>query len=628
MKNHIIIVSLFSLLIFFGCTKEESIHAFTFQDEAYEYKWALTELNPDLPSDWSPYNYLVLEIKVSSPQNFEFGFTTENGLLTKSIYPFSGAWIRFVIPLDFYRRENTKGSEMSDTWNQPQAVGWMNIYGGGFGRLKGIDSIYVKMETPLRNPTLVIRSVTLSKSEVKEMVMESTKMVDEFGQWIPKKWSGKALSIDDLKRAWADEESTLEKGSFNYSKYGGYLNTQEEATGFFRVENIDGKWWFIDPEGHLFLAAGMNGVNRGTWTRTEKHENIFNELPPEEFRRPARSGSSSPNVSFSAWNLYRRFGDDWKSKWKDMAVLRMDAWGLNAINWSDPVLNDRKAYAKFLYGWGIEEGIMGMPDVYSQEFYENADRVASENCAPLKEDPWLLGYFIGNEPPWPGRESLLVDNILQGPETATRKVIEDYLTEEDTPERRKIIVHKTFKKFLEIINKAIKRYDPNHLNMGIRFGGSPSEDIMKMAKVFDVYSFNSYKYEIAPDYLDNIKKLTGLPILIGEFHFGTPGRGMAPGLSQVLNMHERGVAYQHYVEVAFSHPSLVGAYWFIWRDEPNTGRNDGENYNIGIVDVTDQPYPDMVEALKTTNNHLFDIHSGNVKPAERLPKGRISKEDE
>ena len=27
----------------------------------------------------------------------------------------------------------------------------------------------------------------------------------------------------------------------------------------------------------------------------------------------------------------------------------------------------------------------------------------------------MLGYFIGNEPPWPGRESQLVDAILAGP---------------------------------------------------------------------------------------------------------------------------------------------------------------------------------------------------------------------
>ena len=621
----------FFLMVFLflsGCYKPDKTYSVTFNDNLTKYKWAIAELNPDLPSDWSSYKYLVLEMKISSPQRFKLGFTTENGLLTKTIHPFPGAWIRMAIPLDFYRSENTKGSEMASTWNQPGAVGWMNIYGGGFGPLRGIDSIYVEIETPLRNPTMVIRSVTLSKNEVKEMVLESKPLVDQFGQWIPDEWPGKAHSIDDLKQAWNEEDNGMQPGTFQYSRYGGYLNTQVDATGFFRVEEIDGKWWWVDPEGHLFLAAGMNGVNGGTFTRTEKRKEIFTELPPEEFRRPARDGSSSPNVSFSAWNLYRRYGDDWKNNWKNMAVRRMDAWGLNAVNWSDPVLNDSKAYAKFLYGWGIEEGIMGMPDVYSQEFYDNADRITAKQCTPLKDDPWMLGYFIGNEPPWPGRESLLVDNILKGPETATRKVVADYLAEEDTPERRKAIVYKTFEKFLTVINDAIKRHDSNHLNMGIRFGGSPSEDIIKMASVFDVYSFNSYKYEITPDYFDRIYQLTGRPILIGEFHFGTPGRGLAPGLSQVEDLHERGVAYSHYVENAFAHPALIGTYWFIWRDQPNTGRNDGENYNIGVVDVTDKPYPDMVNALKTTHNRLFDIHLGNVKPVALLPEGRIGKDEE
>ena len=310
-----------------------------------------------------------------------------------------------------------------------------------------------------------------------------------------------------------------------------------------------------------------------------------------------------------------------------MTLRRMEAWGLNAITWSDTSLNDIRAYTKFIYGWGIEDGIMGMPDVYSQEFEDNADKIAAEQCAPLKNDPWMLGYFIGNEPPWPGRELLLVDNILSGPESDTRKKLENFLAVEDTPERRKTFVFNTFEKFLKIINSAIKKYDPNHLNMGIRYGGTPSDEIIKLASVFDVYSYNSYQYEISQEYLDHVYDLTGLPILIGEFHFGTPGRGLAPGLSQVENLSERGVAYSHYVENAFAHAALIGTFWFIWRDQPNTGRNDGENYNIGIIDVTDQPYPEMINALNKTHKRLFDIHSGIIKPVSKLSKGMIEKDE-
>jgi hypothetical protein len=35
-----------------------------------EQRWTLKELNPEWPSDWSGWNYLVLEMKTSTPQRF------------------------------------------------------------------------------------------------------------------------------------------------------------------------------------------------------------------------------------------------------------------------------------------------------------------------------------------------------------------------------------------------------------------------------------------------------------------------------------------------------------------------------------------------------------------------------
>ena len=51
-------------------------------------------------------------------------------------------------------------------------------------------------------------------------------------------------------------------------------------------------------------------------------------------------------------------------------------------------------------------------------------------------------------------------------------------------------------------------------------------------------------------------------------------------------------------------PELVGTHWFQWADQPSTGRFDGENYNIGLVDVTDRPYADLVGALKQTHRRV------------------------
>jgi hypothetical protein len=47
---------------------------------------------------------------------------------------------------------------------------------------------------------------------------------------------------------------------------------------------------------------------------------------------------------------------------------------------------------------------------------------------------------------------------------------------------------------------------------------------------------------------------------------------------------------------------------------------DGENYNIGLVDVTDRPYADLVEAMRTTHRRLQAVHSGAVAPFDSKPR--------
>ena len=67
-------------------------------------QWTLKELNPDLPSDWTGYDFLVLEFRASSSQRFELGLQTADQLISKRIHPFPGVWVRAAIPLRFYRR--------------------------------------------------------------------------------------------------------------------------------------------------------------------------------------------------------------------------------------------------------------------------------------------------------------------------------------------------------------------------------------------------------------------------------------------------------------------------------------------------------------------------------------------
>ena len=40
-------------------------------------------------------------------------------------------------------------------------------------------------------------------------------------------------------------------------RFGGYAAGRRKATGFFRVQNDNGIWWFIDPQGRRFIQVGL-----------------------------------------------------------------------------------------------------------------------------------------------------------------------------------------------------------------------------------------------------------------------------------------------------------------------------------------------------------------------------------
>lgn len=578
-----------------------------------EQKWELKEVNPQLPSDWRDYGYLVLEMKASSAQRFSLGLVSDARVQRRQIQPLPNVWIQAAIPLQYYRSPNRSGHDLASVGKVPRNSFWMSTW-GAYGPLDSVTGISVSMQQPLGSPTLEIRSVTLSKEDAGSDVLEGKPLVDKFGQWVHEDWPGKAKSLEGLQSDWKAEKESATPGEFGWCEYGGYKNTQAKGTGFFRVEEVNGRWWFVDPDGHLFFSTSSTCMGAGSGdARWKGRENYYEELPPANLE----GGRRSP-AGFYGWNLARRHGTNAPREWAEFALQRMSSWGLNTIgNWSDPVLWDmhKKAYQVNLGGWGMQGGYLGMPDVYSEEFARVADRDAAAQCAPRKNDPWLLGYFIANEPPWPGRESLVVDMILEGKASAIQKEAKVFLADGDTPQKRKLFIYAAFRKFLDVTMAAIRKHDPNHLILGLRFGGEvPPMEMLDACKVFDVYSMNVYSTSVSAKNMQAIYDVLHRPILVGEFHFGMPGRGLAAGLVQTRDLAERGTAYRYYVEQAAAFPAFIGSSWFQWVDQPATGRMDGENYNIGLVDVTDRPYKDMVEAMRVTHARLQAVHAGKTEP--------------
>jgi hypothetical protein len=595
-----LLISIQIIFSFSFAANAQEVRKLSFNGTLSEVRLAVKDMNPALPTDWTSYSYLVMEMRTSSPQRFSLWLYRTDGTPGRiKIQPFGqNVWFKASLPIKYFLSMDQSGNDLASATNRRTNSYWFSI-AGPFGGLNNIESIGFAMPYPVNKPTIEIRSMHLSKQDEGSEFLEKTPVLDEFNQWAWSDWPGKIKSKEQLDKELADEEKTWGSSTdFNYCEYNGYKDTKAKATGFFRVEQIDGKWWFVDPHGHLFLSSGANGAGAGFGIRPGGQVSI----PAQRTGQPGNIGNVPPQTPASTPQ---------NNSSPNRITPRLKAWGMTTGGSGMP-------YTVMMRWPRTGINIFGLPDVYDENFAGAIDKSANTQCTPLKNDPFLLGYFVGNEPAFDGRESEVVDIILAGPNSAIQNKLKEFLAQGDSPKRRVEFVMTTFNKYLDMTVAAIKKYDPNHLTLGIRFGSTVSDELLQTGKKFDVCSINVYEYEPMAQ-LDRAYRYCGRPILIGEFHIGVPANGLGAGLVQAKDQVERGKAYRYYMEQAASVNCFLGAYWFTWRDEPVLGRMDGENYNIGFVDVNDRPYKELVEAAKETNKRLLDVHSGKIVPFNQRP---------
>ncbi len=369
-------------------------------------------------------------------------------------------------------------------------------------------------------------------------------------------------------------------------------------------------------------------------TNVEHREFLFEELPPAgpAWLTPAK------DVSFYIANIMKRYGDGWEGKWTANILARLKSWGFNTVaNWSDHDLatNSGMPYVLPLQGWTTKKEFpfpYDFPDVFSEEFARNVDAAARRQCVPLKDDPHLIGWFIGNEPRWArdfGALQSWPDMVLNDPEpSATKDELKRLLAADpagaDTVKKQ--FLYTCGRKYFETILAAIRKYDPNHLVLGIRFAGKPDREWIEMSKMFDTFSLNVYAADLKPDaaQIAEYTAISGRPVVIGEFTAAAPGRGLE-GLfyyvHKVRDQAERGKAYRYYVEAAAADPNIIGAHWFQMVDDLPTGRpSDEERLNYGFINVIDLPYGDLVNAARETHRRMYDLKFGKVKPYQEKPR--------
>ncbi len=475
--------------------------------------------------------------------------------------------------------------------------------------------------------------------------------IDEFGQFIHMDWPGKTHSLEELIAHGKAEEKDLaaHPGPADRDRYGGWIAGPElRATGFFRVQKYRGKWWMVDPQGRLFWSHGIDCVRSANATPITDREHYYRNLPEADspFAKFYGTGSWAPHgyykdhspyktYDFSQANFLRKYGRNWEKALAEITHRRLKSWGMNTIaNWSDssiylmrktPYVCTVSYSAKRLEG---SEGYWGkFYDVFDPSFRQALRRQLASEKSKTAGDPWCIGYFVHNELSWGDEVSLAVATLIcPADQPAKRVFVDDLRTKYKTidklnaawdtrhktweillqsrqaPDKKKAwadltaFYTRTAETYFGTIREELKKVAPDQLYMGCRFAWVNDRAARAAAKFCDVVSYNRYSYSVEEHRLpDGIDK----PVIIGEFHFGALDRGMFhTGLRKTANQQDRAAKYKSYVRGALRNPYIVGTHWFQYKDQATTGRGDGENYQIGFIDVCDKPYPEIVQACR------------------------------
>ena len=287
---------------------------------------------------------------------------------------------------------------------------------------------------------------------------------DRYGQFRHRNWPGKTLSDEDLKKAREAEDADLaaHPGPTDRNRFGGWKNGPKlKATGRFRVEKVDGKWWFVDPEGRLYwsfgpvrvsASSGMTPMNGDTTTprigvgRPDR-DCLFAELPPDPAAADATPLSKfwtthddllwpfylargeTRVYDFSSANLFRKYGENYYETFSDLVHRRLRSWGCNTVANSSDLkicLMDRTPYAE-----RVETQSRPIAGSWGQwgKFRDPWDASFGPGIAAALEahdreahDPWCIGFFIDNEIQWGGKETDLAQWSLQSPADQPAKV--------------------------------------------------------------------------------------------------------------------------------------------------------------------------------------------------------------
>ena len=379
-----------------------------------------------------------------------------------------------------------------------------------------------------------------------------------------------------------------------------------EATGFFRTERIDGRWWLVSPDGHLYWNVGVNTVSRP-------------RLVPE---------SQAGWAAETAREL-RRLGFNGISTGRQAAVAfgRLDPPMPSCLH-----LSFLATFAKEHQRTYATSGHAGFQEQCAPVFHPDFAPWAREYAARIaadSNDPAILGFFTDNEIQCP--VDLLDRHLRLDPKDDYlrhgRAAAEAWLKARGRPDDPKQLSLKDRLEFIayfmgtysRIVHDAIRQYDHNHLILGSRVDEHPSQFDNPwlwpaIGPWIDVSSVNYYAlWGPQSEDIRAWSEAMGKPVMLTEWYAkaeDAPGLANTNGAGWLVHTQEdRALYYQHFLLAALETPSLVGVHYFKYLDDPKESKalDSAGGANKGLYTADGQPWEALLRRAEAVNTQVYGL---------------------
>lgn len=437
--------------------------------------------------------------------------------------------------------------------------------------------------------------------------------------------------------------------------YGGWTEKTFEATGYFRTEKDD-RWWLVTPDGNAFLSFGIN------------------HFYPDLFRQP---------FSRKAWEALLEIEDltdngQFYPAIKNWLIRTCKDYGFNTLgvhnslrvtNTPRPILPYMQPI-KFVEipHWKKEVSDENFLDVFSPEFAARCDQLAKEIAAPLRNDPYLLGYSMTDCPllteedlrertdviggarresriGWPrrlrnlgadapGKQAYVtkmqgiykdrIDSFNQTYETdfghfdalasaVNWRPYSDLSNANETRDNT-LFLQSCVDAYYRNAREAIQRYDPNHLFFGDKLNANTDslDTVYSVtSKYTDVLLYQMYaRYEVQAPGLDRWQRTADLPVMNGDSAFTMVTETMPRPYGPIADDLDQRVEWtEAFFRNAFARPEFVGWHYCGLIDASNLIARKRDRQHSGLLDSFGKPYTHLERSLKQCADQIYEIAS-------------------